>query len=122
MANKGVTGGPLRSLKWGGINITPSMDGEPEIELGDRDFETKKGGNGDIYADGTSIVQYLQHDIVLSATDYNTLVALKDGNTRSGSATLANGDVLALNCMIDGELKPSNGVATLKLSGTITKL
>jgi len=120
MANKGVTGGPLRSFKWGGINLTPAMDGEPEIELGDRDFEVKKGGNGDIYADGTAVVQYIQHDIIVDTKEYRDLVLLKDGNARSGSATLPNGDVVTLNCAIDGELKPSNGVATLKLSGQLT--
>lgn len=121
MATKGVTGGPLRALKWGGISLTPTMDSEPTIELGDRDFETKRGGNGDIYADGSMVVQSVETDIVMTTDDYNTLIALKDGNTRSGSATLANGDVLSLNCMIDGELKPANGVATLKLSGEVSK-
>jgi len=120
MSTKGVTGGPARSIKWAGLNLTPSMDGEPEYELGDRDFEVKRGGNGDVYTEGTAIVPYFQHDVVVTASEYEALVALKDGNARSGSVTLPNGSVLSLNCAIDGEFRPTNGIATLKLSGEVT--
>jgi len=120
-ANKGVTGGPLRSLKYGGFNLTPTMDSEPEYELGERNFEVKKSGNGDVYADGTSITQYLQCDVVMSASEYNEFIKLKDGNSRSGTATLPNGEVLTLDCIIDGEFKLANGVGTLKLSGNVAK-
>jgi hypothetical protein len=118
---KGVTGGPPRSFKWGGINFTPTMDSEPEFELGENDYEVKRGGNGDIYSDATSIVPYFQCDVNLTEAEYQDAVALKDGNARSGAVTLANGTVLILNCTIDGEFRPTNGVATLKLSGVVTK-
>ena len=121
MANKGVTGGPARSIKWGEINFTPTMDGEPEFELGERDYEAKVGGNGDVYAEGAAIVQYFQHDVNMNTTEYNDVLALKDGNARSGTVTLPNGDVLSLNGILDGEFKLANGTATLKISGSVIK-
>jgi len=119
MANKGISGGPARSIKWGGVTFTPTMDGEPEYDLSDRDFEVKKSGNGDIYTESAAVVGYFQHDVVVLPDDYATVIALKDGGSRSGTVTLPDGSVLSLDCIMDGEFKPTNGVATLKLSGTV---
>ena len=117
--HKGVTAGPLRDFRWGGVALTPTMDGEVEYKTSDREYEIKRAGNGDTYSESEVAVPYVQQDIVVTASEYETLRDLQDGEARSGTATLPNGDVLSLNCSIDGEITPANGVLTLKLAGDV---
>ena len=120
MAHKGVTAGPLRDFRWGGLVLTPTMDGESEYKTSDREYEFKKSGNGDTYSESQAVVGYVQQDIVMTAAEYEALQELQDGEARAGTATLPNGSVLSLDCGIDGELTITNGVVSLKLSGSVT--
>lgn len=115
----GVTAGPLKDFKWGGISLNSTQDGEAEYKTSDREYEIKRSGNGNQYAESEAVVPYVQQDVVVTAALYEALQALQDGQPRAGTATLPNGDVLSLNCAIDGELTPSNGVLTLKLAGDV---
>lgn len=117
--HKGVTAGPLRDFRWGGISLTSTQDGEVEFKTSDREYEIKRSGNGDTYSESEAVVPYVQQDIVVTAPEAEVLTGLQDGETRAGTATLPNGDVLSLNCAIDGELTPTNGVLTLKLAGSV---
>lgn len=118
--NVGITGGPARAIKWGGIEFSPVGDASPKYELSDFNFEAKASGNGDIYSEAETVVKYFEHDVAMTASTYAKVIVLKDGVSRSGSVTLINGDVLTLDCILDSELMPENGVVTLKLSGNVS--
>lgn len=118
--HKGVTAGPLRDFRYGGLSLSPTMDGEVEYKTSDREYEIKRSGNNDTYSESEAVVPYLQQDIVVTPEEYEQLQTFQDGQTRAGTATLPNGDVLSLDCAIDGELTATNGVLTLKLAGNVT--
>lgn len=119
MAGLGITGGPLRSLRWGGIEFNPAQDSETEYDITDRDYEVMLSGSGKTYANAKLKPNYLQVDVIVTAVQYLEIAQKKDGVSRSGTATLADGSVLSLDCTIDGEFKPTSGKATLKLTGSV---
>ena len=115
----GIPGGPFIDLKWGGMALHPKEDASPEIELGGRDFDFKQTGDQEVYAEASSKIGMITTDVVMNAQDYKKLVAMKDGQPRSGTATDANGNVYSINAAISGECKLSNGVVSLSLAGKI---
>lgn len=119
MASLGITGGPLLSLRWAGIEFNPSQDAETEYDLSDRDYEVLISGSGNTYTNATAKPGYVQTGVVLTADQYREVLTKKDGISRAGTATLPDGSVLSLDCAIDGEFKPTNGIATLKLTGKL---
>ena len=114
-----ITGGPLRDLKWGGITLRPTKDGEYECQYSGYEYEVNASPNGDTYADQSSVVGYIQQECAMTQTEFSAFKKLQDGAARSGSATAPNGDVLSLNCIIDGEHTISGGKVTVKLSGKV---
>jgi hypothetical protein len=118
--NKGVTAGELRDFRWGGLSLSPAMGTEAEYKLSIREYEIKVAGNRDTYAESESVVPYIQQDCVMTADEYEDFIALQDGTSRAGTATLISGKVLSLNCAIDGEHNSANGIVTVKLSGEVT--
>lgn len=116
----GITGGPLRSFEWGGLTLMPSGDGEPEFETSGINFERKASSNGDTYAEGEARIGYVQQECQFTPAKWIAFKALQDDAVeRSGTATFLNGDVLSLNCSIDGEHILTSGKATVKLAGAV---
>lgn len=113
-----LTGGPARDFKWGGIVLRPT-DGELEYQAGGFTFENMASGNGDTYAEGTPIVGYVSQECAMTVPEFNDFIKLRDGASRSGTLTSINGDVLSLDCIIDGDESLSNGKVTIKLSGKV---
>jgi hypothetical protein len=97
------------------------MDAEVEYYTGQRQFDVKTAGNGDTYADGEAVTQYVQFDIQVTPDEFEELRAFQDGTARAGNVTLASGVVLSVNGAIADEFLYSNGVVTLKLAGSIKK-
>ena len=114
-----VTGGPFRDLKWGGITLRPTKDGDAEYETSGFDFEHEASPNGDVYSTGSARVGYIQQECAMTATEFIELKAMQDGEARSGVATCQNGDVLSINAALDGEIAMSGGKVTIKLAGKV---
>ena len=114
-----VTGGPFRDLRWGGITLRPTKDGEAEYEANGNDYEIEASPNGDFYSTAEAKVGYVQQECAMTIPEFQEFIALKDGSARAGTATSPNGDVLTLNCAIDGEHILSSGKVTVKLSGKV---
>ena len=121
MAGLGIPGGPFRSAKWGGLTLHPKEDASPEIKESSREYEFKTCGDGEDYAEASSVVGYIKSDIVMNAADYKALVAMQDGQKRAGTFSDANGDVYVVNAGISGECVLNNGVVSLTLSGKVRK-
>jgi len=118
--NLGVVGG-VNELKWGGLPLYPVMDAEPEFKLSSKEYTANKSGGGAKYATQQHVLSYFKVDIVVTTEILNNLVKLQDGVSRSGTATLGNGDVLSLDCIITDELVARNGTLTLSLEGDVIK-
>lgn len=114
-----ITGGPLRDLKWGGMTLRPTKDGDYECQLSGYEYEANASPNGDTYANQSSVVGYVTQECAMTQTEFNDLKKKQDGTARSGSATCPNGDVLSLNCILDGEHVLSGGKLKVKLSGKV---
>lgn len=121
MADIGIPGGPFRSAVWGGLHLHPKEDASPEIKLGGREYESKLCGDGDDYAEASSVIGYIKSDFVMNASDFKVLAGMQDGKKRSGTFSDANGDVYVVNARISGECMLSNGVVSLTLSGNVRK-
>jgi hypothetical protein len=55
----------------------------------------------------------------MTASEFAEFSALMDAEDRSGTVTFLNGDVLTLDCSIDGEHALANGKVTVKLAGDV---
>ena len=119
MAKSVLTGGPLRELKWGGITFRPTKDGEPEHEYDGTDYTSESSPNGDFYVTGEKKTGYVQQECAMNPGEFDEFKALQDGTARAGTATMPNGDVLSLNCIIDGEHLLTNGKVTVRLAGSV---
>jgi len=115
-----LTGGPLREFIWGGITLRPVKDAEPEVELDGTDFTGEKSPNGDVYSTGEEKIGTISQECAMTTAEYAAFMALKDGTSRSGTATYMNGDVLSLNCLINEEHKLSSGKITVSLAGGVS--
>ena len=116
-----LVGGPFKDLKFAGITLIPSKDSGAEFDLSGLDFEANRSPNGEIYATGSSRIGYIQQECVMTAAQYVTYKAAQDGETKSGTATMLNNDVLSINGLIDGEQALSDGKITVKISGKVEK-
>lgn len=115
-----LVGGPFRDFKWGGLPaFRPTKDSGAEFKLGGFQFEHSLSPNDDIYSTGTSEVGYVQQECAMTAEEYKNFIALNDGEARSGTATMPNGDVMSINAAIEGEHILSDGKITIKLAGKI---
>ena len=114
-----IVGGPLKELKWGAITLRPTKDGEAEYEESGTDYEFEASPNGDDYSTAEAKIGYIQQECAFTAAEFKEFIAKKDGEKRAGTATMPNGDVLSLNCGIDGEHILSGGKVTVKLSGKV---
>jgi len=119
MIGMAVTGGPLRDFKWGGITFRPTKDGEAEFETSGNNYEKEPSPNGDSYSTAEARIGYVQQECAMTATEYSEFKKLQDGEDRSGTATLPNGDILSVNCSIDGEHLITSGKVTIKLAGDV---
>lgn len=114
-----ITGGPLKQFEWGGLTLTPTKDGEPEWQPTGTNFEAQPSPNGNTYSDGEATIGYVQQECAMTSEEFAEFIDLKDGSPRSGTATFLNGDVLTLDCAIDGEHLLTNGKVTVKLAGSV---
>jgi hypothetical protein len=117
----GVVGGPPTSIKWGGLNLPPVEDAKPEYETSPAKFTANLAGDGSPYSNRAGKTPYFKCDIVVNPALFDELVKLQDGVYRAGSVTLANGDVLTLNCILEGEVKNADGKVSVNLAGKVTK-
>jgi hypothetical protein len=113
-----LTGGPALDLKWGGMVLRPT-DGELEFDFSCMEFESKASANGDSYTEGKPKIGYIQQECAMTPTEYKDYKKMQDGETRAGTCTCPNGDVLSLNCAMEGEQNLSNGKVKVKLSGKV---
>lgn len=113
-----LTGGPALDLKWGGMVFRPT-DGELEYDLFCMEFESKASPNKDIYTEGKPKIGYIQQECAMTPSEFKQYKAMQDGEARAGTVTCPNGDVLSLNCAIEGEQNISNGKVKIKLSGNV---
>jgi len=109
--------GPLKSLKWAGMPLNP--EGEPEVELGGTDYEANITGNGHVYPAATPKVGHLKTDVIMTGDEYKAVKKMQDGKPRAGSATMQDGKVLSLDCMLTGEIPLSDSKVSLTLSGGV---
>jgi hypothetical protein len=114
-----LIGGPFRELKWGELTFRPIKDSPFEHELSGTDYENNLSPNGDTYATGQAKVGFAQQECAMTTQEYKDFIAKKDGVSRSGTATTQDGQVLSLNCIIDGEHQLVDGKVTVKLSGVV---
>jgi len=119
MLGMAITGGPLRDLKWGGMSLRPTKDGDYECQYSGYEYEANASPNGDVYANQSSVIGYIQQECAMTQEEFKKFKAMQDGAARAGSATAPNGDVLSLNCMVDGEHVLAGGKVTVKLSGKV---
>ena len=113
-----LTGGPFRSLKWGGIELNPT-EGEAEYELNGLQFETKATSNFKTYTEGSPRIGYVQQECAFTTDEFDAFKDLQDGVERSGTATCMDGKVLSINGAIEGEQQLSNGKITVKINGQV---
>jgi hypothetical protein len=116
MADIGIIG-PLKSLKFGGMQLHPKQDSNANIDFGDADYEVNTTGDRVPYLTETPKPGSIEQDIILNVEDLKKLNKLK-GKILAGTATTANDDVLTINAAISGELKMADSV-TLILMGKI---
>lgn len=114
-----IVGGPLRDFKWGGLTLRPTKDSGAEVKLSRFEFENSLSPNDDLYATGTSVVGYVQQECAMTAEEFKSLIDLQDGDTRSGVATMPNGDILSVNGALEGEHMLSDGKVTVKIAGKV---
>lgn len=114
-----VTGGPALDFKWGGMTLTPSSDGELEYDFSGFDYEHKMSPNQTVYSDGKARVGSVTQECIFTAEEFKNFKAMQDGNSRAGTITCPNGDVLSVNAAIDGEANLSNGKCKVKLAGKV---
>lgn len=114
-----VTGGPFRDLKWGGITYRPTKDSDAEVKLSGVEFENSLSPNGDVYSTGTWVPGHAAQECAMTAEEFKAHIALQDGNTRSGVATMPNGDILSIDAAIEGEQMLSGGKITVKFTGKL---
>lgn len=111
--------GHLRDFKWADITFRPTKDGEAEVQPDSSEYESERSPNGDFYSTESSIIGYVQQECVMTATEYFEFKKKQDGTSRAGTATMANGDVISMNCIIEGEHILSGGKITIKLAGKV---
>jgi len=116
----GVVGG-VDDLRWGGVPLFTVMNAEPEIKASNKEFTANRAGGGAKYSTQEQVVGYFKVDIIATPEILSNLVAMQDGVSRAGTATLGNGDVLSLDCIIAGEVVASNGIVSLSLEGDVIK-
>lgn len=114
-----LTGGPARDIKWGGLVLRPTKDGELEFQTNSFEYETEASPNGDNYATASAIIGYVQQECAFTPTEFSELKRLQDGEERSGVVTAVNGDVISINGRIEGELLLADGKATVKFAGQV---
>jgi hypothetical protein len=114
-----ITGGPFRELKWGGLTLRPTKDGEAEWQETGFEYETEASPNGDDYATGTAKIGYIQQECAFTTKEWRDFQALQDGVKRSGIATGPDGEPLSINGRIEGEITLSGGKATVKIAGNV---
>jgi hypothetical protein len=114
-----ITGGPALDLKWGGMILRPTSDGELEYDLFGFDFESKASPNGDVYGEGKARLGYVSQECAMTADEFKTFKAAQDGVARAGTCTCPNGNVLSINGAIEGEHNLSNGKVKVKLAGKV---
>lgn len=114
-----VTGGPARDLKYGGLVLRPTKDGELEFQENSFEYETEASPNGDDYATASAIIGYIQQECAFTPQEFSELKRLQDGEKRSGVVTAVNGDVISVNGRIEGELLLADGKATVKIAGNV---
>lgn len=114
-----ITGGPLRDFKWGGQNLRPTKDGEPEVEYGGDNYEPEQSPNGDLYSTAEAIPGFLSQECSFTAAEFKELKDKQDGVERSGTATTANGDVISMNGILAEEILLAGGKATVKIAGKV---
>lgn len=114
-----IIGGPAKELKWAGITFRTTKDGDLGFEESGTDYEFEASPNGDDYSTAEAKVGYIEQECSFTVAEYKEFIAYKDGTKRAGTATAPNGDVISLNCGIDGEHKLEGGKMTVKLSGKV---
>lgn len=114
-----IVGGPFKDLKWGGMTFTPTKDGDAEYDESGTDFEHEASPNGEIYSTGAARIGYVQQECVFTPSTFSDMKKMQDGNTRSGSATAPNGEVLSIDGALDGEINLSGGKATVRIAGKV---
>lgn len=114
-----VVGGPFKELKFGGITLRPTKDGGAKYESSGSDYEINMSSNGDPYSVASSRPGYIQQECAFTPTEFNEFKKMQDGEARAGTATAQNGDVITLNCAIDGEHILDDGKSEVKLSGKV---
>lgn len=114
-----IVGGPFRDFKWGGLTFRPVKDSGAEVKLSKFEFENNMSPNEDVYATSTSVIGHVQQECAITADEYKSLIAMQDGEARSGVATMPNGDILSVNGALDGEHLLSDGKITIKIAGKV---
>ena len=114
-----VVSGPFIELKWAGITFNPTEDGEAKYKPSGKTYEVKMSPNDVPYSEMSAHAGYVSQECVFTPTEFEEFLSNQDGEPRAGTATAPNGDVLTLNCAIDGEMELSNGKCEVKLSGLV---
>ncbi|PKL40750.1 MAG: hypothetical protein CVV44_03850 [Spirochaetae bacterium HGW-Spirochaetae-1] len=114
-----MRGGPFFDAKFGGLPLHPKGDSEPEINLDGREWDVSVTGDGETFASGKAVPGKIKSDFNASFEEYKKLVAMRDGKSRAGTFTTANGDVLMVNGVISGEVTYNNGTVSLEITGKV---
>jgi len=114
-----IKGGSFREFKWAGITFQPTQGETGKFEISGIDYTIKQSPNGDPYAEGESKPGMVSQSCVMIPSEYDTFKSKQDGQFYSGTATTLGGEVVSLNCAIDGEHVLDDGKVEVKLAGTV---